>query len=435
MFLSSVKYQHRVLALLSLLSIVTYLDRVCIAVAGPRMQDSLHISPQAWGWVTSVFFFSYTAFEIPTGIMGDRIGPRRVLTRIVLWWSLFTSLTGAISGYFVLLVVRFLFGIGEAGAYPNMNIVLARWIPAAKRGRAWGMIFMTTQIGGAISPLLVVPIQMRFGWRASFYVFGFLGVLWGALWYWWFRDTPAGKPGITNAELVEIGEPPHLGPAESGHGVQWGLALRSGPLWRISIIGGCYLYTMAFFASWLQTYLVRGRGYTEGALVLSSLPYILGAAAAGLGGIVSDWLVRRMGLRNGRRSLGVFGLGTAAVFMTLSVLTPNNLWALVFLSISYTGILLQQPNLCAVVLDTARKNAGGVFAFLNTVSNAGSALSTVVFGYMVAYFGNYTAPFVPMILALILGTVLWLGVDPTQQLFADDPSPSPAVQLSEGISA
>ncbi len=113
------KYQHRVLGMLSLLAVITYLDRVCIAVAGPRMQDALHISPQEWGWVTSVFFLSYSAFEIPTGALGDRIGPRRVLTHVVAWWSVFTSLTGAVSSYYILLLVRFCFGAGEAGAYPN----------------------------------------------------------------------------------------------------------------------------------------------------------------------------------------------------------------------------------------------------------------------------------------------------------------------------
>src|SRR5579871_145739 len=193
---TGVKYQHRVLGMLSLLSIITYLDRVCIAVAGPRMQDALHIGPEAWGWVTSVFFFSYSVFEIPTGVMGDRIGARRVLTRIVLWWSAFTTLTGAVSGYAALLATRFLFGVGEAGAYPNMSVVIAHWIPASKRARAWGVVFMTSQLGGALSPLLVVPIQMRYGWRASFFAFGFLGVLWGAIWYLWFRDSPEEQPGV-----------------------------------------------------------------------------------------------------------------------------------------------------------------------------------------------------------------------------------------------
>jgi MFS family permease len=152
------KYGHRVVGLLSLLSIITYLDRVCIAVAGPRMQDELHISPQGWGWVTGVFALSYALFEIPSGAMGDRLGPRRVLTRIVLWWSAFTTLTGAVSNYILLLLTRFCFGIGEAGAYPNAGAVIARWIPAQQRARAWGIVWMTIQFGGAISPLLVVPI-------------------------------------------------------------------------------------------------------------------------------------------------------------------------------------------------------------------------------------------------------------------------------------
>lgn len=409
------KYQHRVLGMLSLLSVITYVDRVCIAVAGPRMQDSLNISPEAWGWVTSVFFLSYSAFEIPTGLLGDRIGPRKVLTRIVLWWSAFTALTGTVSNYAVLLVVRFCFGAGEAGAYPNASTVIARWIPPQHRARTWGVVWMTAQIGAAASPLLVVPIQVRYGWRASFFVFGVLGVLWAALWYAWFRDSPAQKQGVTPAELQEIGaETP------AGHSMPWGLAVRSATFWQIAGIGASYVYAIAFFQSWLQTYLVRGRGYTEAALVLSSLPYVVGACANGLGGLASDWLVRRFGLRTGRRALGVVGLSTAAIFMAATVVTTDGTWALVFLSLSYAGILAQQPNLCAVCLDTGRKHAGAVFGFMNTAANLASAVSSIVFGYLVGYFGNYNVPFIPMVGTLCLGTWLWLKVDPAEDLFVDE---------------
>jgi ACS family glucarate transporter-like MFS transporter len=402
--------------MLSLLSIITYVDRVCIAVAGPRMQDSLHISPQAWGWVTSVFFLAYSAFEIPTGALGDRIGPRRVLTRIVLWWSAFTSLTGTVTSYPLLLLVRFCFGMGEAGAYPNASAVIARWMPPLHRARAWGIVWMTSQIGAAISPLLVVPIQVRYGWQASFFVFGFLGVIWSAVWYVWFRDSPTEMKGISAIELQEIGAEP---PVRHG-GLPWGQALRNGELWRIAAIGACYVYTLGFFQGWLQTYLVRGHGYTEAALVLSSLPYVVGACANGIGGLASDWLVRRFGLRTGRRALGVFGLGSAATFMAATIVTTSGGWALVFLSLAYAGILVQQPNLCAVCLDTGRKHAGAVFGFMNTAANAASAVSSIAFGYQVAYFGNYNAPFVPMVAALCVGTWLWLKVDPTNELFEDD---------------
>jgi MFS family permease len=410
---ASVKYQHRVLGLLSLLSIITYLDRVCIAVAGPRMQDSLHISPQAWGWVTSVFFLSYSAFEIPTGMMGDRIGPRRVLTRIVLWWSVFTSLTGAVSNYFVLLLVRFCFGIGEAGAYPNASVVIGHWIPVRNRARAWGIVWMMSQIGGAISPLLVVPIQARFGWQTSFYLFGFVGVIWGGYWYWWFRDSPPEKAGVTKAELEEL-----RGTSIHKHeGLPWGVALRSGNLWRLMAIAACYVYALSFFQSWFQTYLVRGRGYSEGDLVLSSLPYLVGAGGNLAGGITSDWLVRRLGLRTGRRMVGVAGLGSAAVFLTATILTTNNTLVLIFLSLVYGGLTFQQPNICAVCLDVGRGHAGAVLGFGNTAANAASAVSSVVFGYLVGHFGSYNAPLIPMVFTLCVGTLLWLTVDPTRELF------------------
>ena len=134
------KYRNRVLGLVSLLIVITYLDRVCISVAGPRIQDSLHLGPAAWGWVSGIFTFAYAAFEIPSGILGDRIGPRRVLTRIVLWWSAFTSITGLATGYYSLLVTRLLFGVGEAGAFPNTSIVVGRWFPVPERGRAFGII-------------------------------------------------------------------------------------------------------------------------------------------------------------------------------------------------------------------------------------------------------------------------------------------------------
>ena len=409
------KYQHRVLGMLSLLAVITYLDRVCIAVAGPRMQDALHISPAAWGWVLSVFSLSYSAFEIPTGALGDRIGPRRVLTRIVVWWSAFTSLTGAVSRYSILLLVRFCFGAGEAGAYPNAATVIGRWIPAAKRTRAWGILWMTSQAGAALSPLLVVPIQVRYGWRASFLVFGLLGVVWSLVWYLWFRDFPHQKAGVTEAELREIGPAPAL----QHHGMPWAVALRIPALWRIAAIGACYVYSFGFYQAWLQTYLVRGRGFTEKALALSSLTYAVGAVANGLGGVAGDWMVKHHGLRIGRRSIGVVGLGAAALFLTLAIYAPSGNRALIFLSLAYAGILFQQPSLCTLCLDVGRKNAGAVFGFMNTACNAAAALSSVIFGYLVSYSGNYNTPFVPMVALLCLGALLWLQVDPARELFPE----------------
>jgi ACS family glucarate transporter-like MFS transporter len=401
--------------MLSLLAVITYLDRVCIAVAGPRMQDALHISPVAWGWVTSVFFLSYSAFEIPTGALGDRIGPRRVLTRVVAWWSAFTSLTGTVSHLSILLVVRFCFGAGEAGAYPNAAVVIRRWFPAGKRTRAWGTIWMTSQVGAALSPLLVLPIQLHYGWRAPFFLFGFLGMAWSLAWYAWFRDSPHEKAGVTEAELREIGTAPGL----HGHSLPWVTALRLPALWRMAAIGACYVYSLGFYQSWLQTYLVRGRGFSEKTLALTSLTYMVGAVANGLGGVAGDWMVKHYGLRASRRSVGAVGLGAAALFLTLAIYAPSGNLALIFLSLAYGGILFQQPSLCALVLDVGGNSVGAVLGFTNMACNAASALSAVVFGYLVGYTGNYNVPFVPMVAFLCLGMVLCLQVEPNRELFPE----------------
>jgi MFS family permease len=330
-----------------------------------------------------------------------------------------------VSSYWLLLVVRFCFGVGEAGAYPNAAAVIGRWIPSYLRTRAWGVVWMTSQVGAAVSPLLVLPLQVRYGWRVPFFVFGIVGVAWAAVWYGWFRDSPADKPGISREELKEIGPP-----ATSRHGgLPWGRALRQPMFWNVALIGASYVYSLGFYQAWLQTYLARGHGYSEAALALSSLTYVIGACSNAAGGVAGDWLVRRLGLTRGRRVLGVVGLGTAAVFMSAATLATNGNWALAFLSLAYGGILLQQPNLCAVCLDIGRQHAGAVFGFMNTASNGASALSSVVFGYIVAYSGSYNAPLIPMAAGLVVGAFLWLRIDPAHQLF-EEPTADPLVHVS-----
>ena len=172
---------------------------------------------------------SHALFEIPSGALGDRVGPRRVLTRIVLWWSAFTSPMGLVMGDYPLLLVRFLFGMGEAGTLPNTGVAIARWFPLHERGRAFGIALMACQFGSMLAPLLVVPLQVHYGWRASFYVFGILGVAWSSVWYWWFRDSPAENPRVGQAELEETHSLIPMAP----HGLPWMIALRSGNLWVV----------------------------------------------------------------------------------------------------------------------------------------------------------------------------------------------------------
>jgi MFS transporter, ACS family, glucarate transporter len=417
--------RHAVLTMLFLLSVITYLDRVCISVAGPRMQADLNISPERWGWVVGAFTISYAAFEIPSGALGDRIGPRAVLTRIVVWWSAFTSITGAVSNFFVLLIVRFMFGAGEAGAYPNISGAISRWFPATERGRAHGVTWMASRIGGAISPLLVVPIQAAYGWRAAFWVFGILGIIWAVFWYRWYKDHPRDMPGITQKELDEIG----AGKPHSHAGVPWRRIFGNSNLWTIMAMYHTYCWGSYFYLSWLHTYLQKGRGLTESEMgYMSTLPFILGAIANNVGGFLSDHLSKRFGLKWGRRSVGFAGLFLSAVFLLGTGLTSGKLIGVVFLSLGYASMDCMLPVSWAVCLDVGRRHAGAVTGAMNTAGQVGSFLSSVLFGYIVqgmlergySDLEAYNTPLIFFSAMLAISAFLFLRIDPTRQL---DPEP------------
>ncbi len=401
--------RRRIIALLILLFAVTYLDRVCISVAGPRMQDELHIDPVRWGWVTGVFALAYCLFEFPTGALGDRLGARRTLTRIVLWWSACTALTGAVTRYPVLLLTRFLFGAGEAGAYPNAGVVVARWFPPAQRATLLGICLMASQVGGALAPLLVVPIQARWGWRASFFILGVLGVFWAGAWYAWFRDTPAELLG----QAAASGEPQEQ---ETDHSFPWRSAMRSRNVWALLILGFCYVYVYNFFQTWFHTFLVKGRGVAEALLWISALPYVAAACGNLFGGALSDKLVARVGRTKGRRIVGASCLVLAAAAVLSAAATPQPLLVIALLSLAYGAIATQQSVAFGVCLDIGHRSAGAMVGLFNTVCQVGGLLGSVAYGYIVSWTGSYNAPFFPMAALLIVGAYFWWRLDATQEL-------------------
>ena len=375
------------------------------------MQEDLGIDPIGWGWVTGMFTLAYCLFEIPTGMMGDRIGPRRVLTRIVLWWSAFTALTGATPGYYPLLLTRFMFGAGEAGAFPNASVVVSRGFPPQQRATISGVNLMASQVGGAVAPLLVLPIQMRYGWRMSFYVFGVAGLAWAAVWYAWFRDSPEEKRGLVS--------PPSTGAAgvsTSAGQFPWRAAYRSTSVWAILGLAFCYVYVYNFFQTWFHTFLVRGRGFSEATLLLSALPFVIAACANLTGGAASDALVRRLGAKRGRRVIGATALTAAAAFTVAAMLTHHQLLTVVFLALTYGAITFQQSGVFGVCLDIGGPRAGAMVGLMNTIAQVGGLAGSVLYGYIVDRTGSYDAPFIPMTVLLFIGAVLWVKVDASREL-------------------
>ncbi|MEP7367263.1 MAG: MFS transporter [Acidobacteriota bacterium] len=404
--------RHGVLALLILLFAITYLDRVCISIAGPRMQAELGIDSIGWGWVTGMFTLAYCLFEIPTGLLGDRIGPRRVLTRVVLWWSAFTSLTGMVSNYYLLLAARFCFGAGEAGVFPNSSVVVSRWFPSTQRATISGVTIMAAQLGGALAPLLVVPIQMRYGWRASFYIFGALGVVWAAVWFGWFRDSPAQARGVSPEELAETQGQQQ----KSSHRFPWSVGLRTPTILYMLAVSFCYACVFNLFQTWLHTFLVKGRGFSESDLSASAIPYVFAICTTFIGGLASDALVKRFGAKWGRRTLGVVGLSCAGSAAVAAMFTHHQGMTIVLLSLIYGGITFQQGGMFGASLDIGQDYAGAMVGLMNMSAQVGGLCSTVAYGYIVQGFRSYDAPFVPMAAVLFLGAALWLKIDASIKL-------------------
>jgi len=403
-----------VLIFLGALGVITFLDRLCIAVAGARMQEELRIDPDRWGWILGAFILAYGLFEIPTGALGDRIGPRRVLTRIVLWWSVFTALTGAAWSFSALLATSFLFGAGEAGAYPNASGVIARWFPARERARTQGFVWGASRFGGALSPLLVVPLQAALGWRASFWIFGALGVLWAAAWWTWFHDDCRQQPGITGRELGEIAG---TEPRASHRSVPWRALLRSRQLWLIVAMYWCYAWGSWFYFSWFPTYLVRGAKLSERQMGLfAALPFLLGVAGNLTGGFLSDRLVRRWGLRTGRRAVGVTSLAVSSVLVLGMAMTRDRAATVAFSALCFGIMDLMLPVAWAVCLDVGAGRAGVVTGMMNTAGQFGGFVCTVLFGYMVRATGSYHAPLFAIAGMLAASAALFSRIDPTRPL-------------------
>ena len=306
------RVRGRVLTFAFLLTVITYLDRVCISVAAPAMMADLHLSVLQMSAVFSAFIVAYSLFEIPSGWLGDVRGPRRVLTRIVLWWSAFTMLTGSVQGFRSLVAVRFLFGAGEAGAFPNIIRSFARWFPLRERGRASGVMFLGSRLGGMLSAPIALLLINRLGWRASFVVFGAVGFVWAAAWSRWYRDSPSDHPAVNAEELAWIqqdgGRPD--GPAAP---TPWRALLTSRSVWAICAMYSAYGYGLYFYLTWLPTYLISELGFSAlGGGFFASLPFLLAGIADVAGGWLTDRLARDYGLRAARCGLGFTAFLTTA---------------------------------------------------------------------------------------------------------------------------
>ena len=245
--------RHWVVVFGMTLAILSYIDCVCIAQAAPLISRDLGLGKVQMGTVLSVFLLSYGLFEIPGGWYGDWVGARKGLLRIVLGWSVFTALTGWAWGFASLVVIRFLFGVAEAGCLPIIAKSFTTWLPRRERTRAQGLLWMAARWGGALTPLLVVIVPKYVNWRLSFMLFGSLGVAWAFVFYRWYRDNPREHQGVNAAELALLNDVETHSSVHSN--VPWRRLLASRSVKLLALQYYFISFSWYFYLTWLPTYL------------------------------------------------------------------------------------------------------------------------------------------------------------------------------------
>jgi MFS family permease len=407
--------RYRVLALMFGLTVITYLDRVCIASTRAAMSEELGLDKVQMGEIFSAFILGYVLFEIPGGWLADRYGARALLTRIVLWWSVFTAFTGAAWSYGSLLAIRFLFGCGEAGAFPGCASAISRWFPRAERGKAQAIIIMGSRIGGALAPGLVIALMGSIGWRGVYPIFALFGVIWAIAWTAWFRNSPEEHPSVSTAEREYIVA--NRSPISHDVGVPWVRLLRSRNVWALGGMYSGYTYGLYFYLTWLPTYLQEGRGVSEDQVAFyAGLPWVLASAANIAGGWLTDRLSRRISLCWARRLPAMGGLFASALFLVLAALLENNTWALLVLAFSFASSDLILAVCWAACLDIGRQHAGTVSGTMNSFGQIGGVVAPVLVGWLVQEFGSWQLPLLISAGYYVVSGLLWLLIDAERPL-------------------
>ena len=376
-----------VLGVLCLLSGVLYLDRVCISAALSAIERDLHLTHTQTSYFTMAFTLAYGLFEIPTGRWGDRIGGRRVLTRISLWWSAFTALTGACTSLVSLIIVRFLFGAGEAGAFPNVARVLSRWFPDAERGRVQGILLAASQAGGSLAPFLAALLIHRIGWRLTFVVFGGLGAVWATGFWLWFRDDPATHPSVNAAEVAHIGRRATSGDVHSA--IPWRAVAGNPSVWFLSIIMTFASFNSYIYFTWFPMILKMGRGVPEiEAGMMASMVLAFSAVGTFAGGMILDLAVVRGGLAR-RRLMGGCAFFVAAGFLTSALMTSDPWLATFFTAMSCFMTQSTQPLWWSCTIGISGKHVGALFGLMNSCGTIGALSSQYLIGAIADWLGKH----------------------------------------------
>lgn len=418
------------------LSMLLYVDRACISAAKETIRVDFDFSDAQMGWIMAAFTLGYALCQTPAGILADRFGPRRILTAVVCFWSLFTALTGAAWSYVSMLLARFLFGAGEAGAFPGCARAFYSWLPVSERGLAQGINFSGSRIGAAVALPLIAWMVEAVGWRPSFLILGGIGFLWAIFWYLWFRDDPTEHPRITEAEKDLILSQRQQASDDGAEAPRLNLATLTGSrnMWLAMGQYVCSNFTFYFALSWSYPYLQDEFGLSGfKAGIYAAVPLLFGALGNWVAGVLVDRIYRRGHWRLSRQLPAILGfllaavglVGTQYVDAILGQLSPAGsgsqlvepaLLYAIFLSIAIFGADMTLSPSWAFCIDIGRRNAGAVSGTMNMAGNLGAFVSIVAFPYLRDWAESTTPFFLAAAGLNILAVFTWLLTRPERPI-------------------
>ena len=410
--------RYRLIGLTFALSMLLYVDRVAISTARGPITSELGLSDTQFGWALSAFALGYALFQTPGGLLADRFGPRIALASVVALWSVFTALTGLARGYVALLVYRFLFGAGEAGAYPTCARAFYTWLPVSERGLAQGINFSGARLGAAFALPAIAWLVTAVGWRAAFYVLGAAGLFYAALWWWWFRDSPEEHAAVSAAERALILER-RGGPSTKSTAPPPRAAAILGTA-NVWIAMGQYFasnFTFFFCLTWLFPYLQRTYELqaTQAGL-LASAPLFGGAIGNWVGGAAVDGLYRQGRFTLSRRLPAVIGFLLAASGLLGSLAADGMYAKVLLLTVAVFGADMTLPPSWAFCIDIGGANAGVVSGTMNMAGNVGSFVTSLAFPYLLIWTGSPSPFFIVGATLNLAAAMLWLRARPEKAI-------------------
>ncbi len=406
------RVRYGVLAFAMALAVITYLHRVCLSQAKTDISLELKLTNTEMGLVFSAFTLAYALFEVPLGWWGDRAGPRLVLATVVAWWSAFTALTGAAWSLGSLLLCRFLFGAGQAGAFPNLSKAFRLWLTSEEQSWSQGLLWMSARWGGAMAPGLAYLAMQALSWRSTLVVFSLLGFVWIAAFGAWFRNHPQDHPAVNAAELALL---PRRGEVMAGHiAPPWRRIWASVQVWLLCGQYFCQSVFFYFMVSWLPSYLREGRHLEAGnSALLAGIPLFLGGVGCLAGGLLLRGMTARFGPRFSRRTIAACALTAAAVSILYVTRAPTALAA-----IAAIGLAAFSNDVSISTSGTTCGEIGGRFAGtlggqMNMWGALGGFVSPIMIGWLLDVTGqNWNITFYICAGIYAAGALMWLALDP-----------------------